>query len=199
MNWRSRFTSALALSLSTFALVGVSAQAVKLSDGTTYFVQPPRLEGAVATQKAARFLGSTYYFTLTLPANAGEPLQKVVISPQAAPDRVRFNLDQTEAFEGRFDREGTKFPHQTVTQDAKTQAITLTFDPAIAAGKTVTIGLVANRNPDVGGVYLYGVTAFPAGDQAFGQFLGYGRIPIYDGGQDASFLPRVDAIALGAG
>ncbi|PSB30770.1 DUF2808 domain-containing protein [Stenomitos frigidus] len=182
MNWQSRLATAIALSLSTVGLVGLSAQAVKLANGTTSFVQPPRLESAVATQKAARFLGSTYYFTLTVPANAGEPLRTIVISPQEAPDRVEFNLDQTETFEGTFDREGTKLPHQTVTQDAKTQAITITFDPAIAAGKTVTIGLFANRNPDLGGVYLYGVTAFPSGDQPFGQFLGYGRIQIYDGG-----------------
>jgi hypothetical protein len=185
MNWRSRLAAALSLSLSTVALVGVSAQAVKLANGTTSFVQPPRLEGAVATQQVARFLGSTYYFTLTLPENAGEPLQKVVISPQEAPDRVRFDVNRTEAFEGRFDREGTKLPLQSVTQDSKTRALTITFDPAIAVGKTVTIGVYADRNPDLGGTYLYGVTAFPAGDQAVGQFLGYGRIPIYDGGQDS--------------
>ncbi|MBC7973250.1 MAG: DUF2808 domain-containing protein [Verrucomicrobia bacterium] len=188
MNWRSRSATALALSLSMVGLVGVSAQAVKLSNGTTYFVQPPRLEGAVATQKSTRFWGSTYYFTLTLPANAGEPLQKLVISPQEAPDRVQFDVKQTEAFEGTFEREGTKLPLQTVTQDSKTQAITITFDPAIAAGKTVTIGLYANRNPDAGGAYLYGVTAFPPGEQAFGQFLGYGRIQIYDSGATSLLL-----------
>lgn len=180
MNWRSRWATALVLSLSVTGVVG-SAQAVKLSNGTTHFVQVPRLDGAAATQTATRFPGSTYYFTLTLPANAGEPLQKVVIAPQEAPDHVQFNLDQTEVFEGTFDREGAKLPRQTVTQDAKTQAITIAFDPAIAAAKTVTIGLYANRNPDAGGVYLYGVTAFPSGDQAVGQFLGYGRIQIYDG------------------
>ena len=33
MNWRSRLTTALALSLSATGLVGASAQAVKLSNG----------------------------------------------------------------------------------------------------------------------------------------------------------------------
>ncbi len=185
MNWRSHLATALSLSLSTVALVGISAQAVTLANGTTYFTQPPRLEGATATQTIARFWGSTYYFTLTLPENAGEPLQKVVISPQAAPDRVRFDVNRTEAFEGTFGREGTTLPLQSVTQDPKTQAITITFEPAIVAGKTVTIGLYADRNPDLGGTYLYGVTAFPAGEQSFGQFLGYGRISIYDSGHDS--------------
>lgn len=187
MHWRSRLAATIVLSLSMIGWAGISAQAVTLSNGSTSFTQPPRLEGAVATQKAIRFWGSTYYFTLTLPENAGEPLQKVVISPQPAPDRVYFDLQKTEAFEGTADREGTKLPFQTVTQDPKTQAITITFDPAIAVGKTVTIGLYANHNPDGSGTYLYGVTAFPPG-QASGQFLGYGRIQIY--GDQTSFLLR---------
>ncbi|MBW4578736.1 MAG: DUF2808 domain-containing protein [Tildeniella nuda ZEHNDER 1965/U140] len=178
------------LSVSLVGFIGSSAQSVQLADGKTHFVQPPRFEGAIATQKTARFFGSTYYFTLTVPENAGESLQTVIITPEPAPDRVEFVLKQTEAFEGTSDREGAKLPLQTVTQDAKTQAIAVTFNPAVAAGKTVTIGLYATRNPDVGGTYLYGVTAFPTGAQASGQFLGYGRIQIYDGGQNSSLLPQ---------
>lgn len=188
MNWRPLIATVGLLSFSAAGLMPIPARAVTLANGTTYFVRPPRFEGAITTQKAARFFGATYYFTLSLPDNAGESLQKVVITPQAAPDRVEFNLDQTEAFEGKADREGSELPVQTVTQDPQTRAITITFDPAIAAGKTVTIGLYANRNPDGGGTYLYGVTAFPPGDKAYGQFLGYGRIQIYDDGQGTSLL-----------
>lgn len=194
MNHRSRLATALMLaaslaSVSLISLTGGSAQSVQLADGKTHFVQPPRFEGAMATQKTARFLGSTYYFTLTVPENAGESLQTVIITPEPAPDRVQFELKQTEAFEGTSDREGAKLPLQTVTQDPKTQAIAVTFNPAVAAGKTVTIGLYATRNPDTGGTYLYGVTAFPAGAQSSGQFLGYGRIQIYDAGLNSS-LPH---------
>ncbi|MBW4692833.1 MAG: DUF2808 domain-containing protein [Lyngbya sp. HA4199-MV5] len=185
MNWRLLIATVGLLSFNAAGLVPIPAQAVTLTNGKTYFVQPPRLDNAVATQKTARFFGSTYYFTLTLPANAGEPLQTIVIAPQEAPDRVRFNLKETTASEGTFDQEGTKLPLQTVTQDPKTQAITISFDPAIAAGKTVTIGLAADQNPDTGGIYLYGVTAFPSGEQPAGQFLGYGRIQITDGGLDS--------------
>lgn len=195
MNHRSRLATALMLSVSLVGvslvgLIGGSAQSVQLADGKTYFIQPPRFERATATQKAARFWGSTYYFTLTVPQNAGESLQTVMITPEIAFDRVQFDLNQTEAFEGTTDREGAKLPLQTVTQDPKTQAIAITFNPAVAAGKTVTVGLYATRNPEAGGTYLYGITAFPTGAQAFGQFLGYGRIQIYDSGQDSSFLPQ---------
>lgn len=111
-----------------------------------------------------------------------------MISPDNSADRVDFDLNRTEAFEGTFDREGNKLPLQTVTQGPKTKAITIIFTPAITAGKRITVGLYANHNPDGSGTYLYGVTAFPPGGQAYGQFLGYGRIQIY--GDQTSFLLR---------
>lgn len=175
--------SGLRFALIAAGIVGMtsaSASAVQLANGKTYFEQPPRLEGATATQKTAYFWGSTYYFTLTVPDNAGEPLQKVVITPEPGPDRARFNLKKTEAFERVGKGPRTKLAIKEVTADPKTRAISVIFDPPAAPGRTVTIGLYANRNPDVGGVYLYGVTAFPIGEQTYGQFLGYGRIQIYD-------------------
>ncbi|PSB30769.1 DUF2808 domain-containing protein [Stenomitos frigidus] len=168
-----------ALVLWTTAGIGLSAQAVQLADGRTYFVQPPRFEGATATQKTAYFWGSTYYFTLTVPENAGESLQKVMIAPEDGPDRARFDVSQTEVVAKTHDRE-SKLPLRDVTQDPKTRAITVTFDQPVAPGSVVRIGLYATRNPDVGGVYLYGVTAYPTGEQPYGQFLGYGRIQITD-------------------
>ena len=176
---RSRLTTALMLSVGMVGLVGSLAQAVQLADGKTYFVQPPRFEGATATQKTAYFWGSTYYFTLTVPENAGESLQKVMITPDVAPDRARFDVTQTEAVVKTRDREA-RIALKDVTQDPKTHAIIVTFDQAVAPGGVVRIGLYATRNPDIGGVYLYGVTAYPTGEQPYGQFLGYGRIQISD-------------------
>lgn len=175
---RSCVGLAATLSAGLLSLVSLPIQAVQLSDGTVHFVQPPRLLGATATQKSTYFPGSTYYFTLNLPENAGEPLQKVVIVQEPSPDRVRFNPNRTEAFVGKNER-GTKLPIQNVTFDPKTRATTITFAPPVTPGQTMTIGLYAVRNPDISGAYLYGVTAFPAGEKSYGQFLGYGRIQIY--------------------
>jgi hypothetical protein len=172
--------AALALSASFLSGAMLPARAVQLSDGRIAFAQPPRLVGATATQKTAYAWGSTYYFTLNLLADAGEPLQKVVIAPEPNVDRAWFDLRDTVAFEGDRDRSEARLPIQDVTVDPKTKAITVTFDPPITPGKTLTVGLYANRNPNTGGVYLYGVTAFPAGEKAYGQFLGYGRIQITD-------------------
>lgn len=175
---RSRLGLTAALSAGVLSLASLPTQAVQLSDGTVHFVQPPRLLGATATHKSTYFPGSTYYFTLSLPQTAGESLQRVVIVQEPSPDRVRFDPRRTEAFIGNNDR-GTRVPLENVTVDPKTYAVTVTFGPSIDPGQTITIGLYAIRNPDISGAYLYGVTAFPTGEKAYGQFLGYGRIQIY--------------------
>lgn len=169
------FGAALALALSIGP--GLAAQSVQLANGKTYFVQPPRFEGATATQKTAYFWGSTYYFTLSVPENAGESLQAVMIAPEDGPDRARFDVSQTEAV-AKTKVQESRVPLREVTQDPKTRAITVTFDQPVAPGSVVRIGLYATRNPEVGGIYLYGVTAYPTGEQPYGQFLGYGRIHI---------------------
>ena len=68
--------------------------------------------------------------------------------------------------------------------DEDQQSVTLTFDPPVAPGNTVTIALEPERNPRRSGVYLFGVTAYPSGEKTYGQFLGYGRLHFYDRGGD---------------
>ena len=181
-------TIAISTSLSA-VILEMPAQAVKLSDGKVYFVQPPRLLGASTTQNSTRVWGATYYFTLNVPENAGEPLRQIMIAQQPSPDRIRFDVKDTHAFEGTR-RKGTPLTLSNAVEDRATQTVTLQFDPPVAPGKTITIALSPIVNPDVGGVYLFGVTAFPLGENPYGQFLGFGRLQFYDSGRDASFLFR---------
>lgn len=171
---------------SILSSVTLPAQAVQVR-GITYFTSPPRLVGASTTQNYIYAWSVTYYFTLDVPENAGEPLQKVTIAQNEGVDRVRFNLKETEAVEG--DRNSnTKIGLGETTQDEKTKAITVNFNPPVAPGKRVTIALSPYQNPSSGGVYLFGVTAFPPGEPAYGQFLGFGRISIYEAGRDSFFF-----------
>ncbi len=179
MHW-SRIGTALALSLGLWGTVSLTARAIQLTDGTVFFASPPRLEGASVSQNAAYFGGASYFFTLTVPETAGEPLQKVMIAPEVNVSRAYFDLSETQAYEGTRRRSGAKLPIRDVTITPENRGVTVTFDPPVPAGKTITIELYADRNPDTGGVYLYGITAYPAGEKAHGQFLGYGRIHIYD-------------------
>ncbi|MBE9013767.1 DUF2808 domain-containing protein [Pseudanabaenaceae cyanobacterium LEGE 13415] len=171
---------------SIFSTNLIPAQAVQVR-GTTYFVSPPRLVDTSSTQNYVYAWSATYYFTLDVPENAGEPLQRVTIAQDPAIDRVRFNLRETEAFDGGS-RSNTRIGLGEVTQDEKNRAITVNFNPPVAPGKRVTIALSPYQNPAFGGVYLFGITAFPQGDPAYGQFLGFGRISIYDRGSDSVFF-----------
>ncbi|GET44282.1 DUF2808 domain-containing protein [Microseira wollei] len=183
---RLQMPIALALSAGIFSFAAWSAQAIRLADGTTYFANPPRLMGAVTTQKDANSWGARYDFTLAMPENAGESLQKVAIAQQQGTARPRFDLNRTEAFEGTPNRPAARLSLKEVTIDPQTLGIKVIFDPPVPPGKTVTIRLYATRNPHVGGVYLYGVTAFPTGEKPHGQFLGFGRIQIYEGNNDGA-------------
>lgn len=177
----------LSLVLSATTTVGMVAEAVQLANGKTYFEQPPSLLGASVTHNSTYFPGAIYSFTLAVPAQAGEPLGSVMIKPEPSADYVRFELAEVEAYEGTTRRDKVGRAAKAVESDSEPRSITVTFDPPVAPGKSVTIALRSIQNPRYDGVYLYGVTAFPVGEQPYGQFLGFGRINIY-GSVDSSFL-----------
>lgn len=181
--------AAIALSVFGLSTLALSTQAVQVR-GTNYFVSPPRLVGASTTQNSVYAWSATYYFTLDVPENAGEPLRRVTIAQNEGADRVRFNLKETEAFDGDR-RSDTKLGLGDITLDEKTKAVNVIFNPPVPPGKRVTIALSPYQNPAYGGVYLFGVTAFPAGEPAYGQFLGFGRISIYESNfRPLFFRPR---------
>ncbi|KYC43305.1 hypothetical protein WA1_14565 [Scytonema hofmannii PCC 7110] len=156
------------------------SQAVQLRDGKIYFTQPPRLEEVVTTYKDVNVWGATYYFTVSIPETAGEPLQKITINQRDGVDNIRFDLKDSAAFEGTRSQRGQRVELKDVASDRKTKTVSLTFDPPLSPGKIVTIGLKPRKNPTIAGVYLFGVTAFPPGESAHGQFLGYGRLQFYN-------------------
>jgi Protein of unknown function (DUF2808) len=162
------------------------SQAVELRDGTVYFVQPPKLVEATTTYKETNFWGGTYYFTINLPENAGESLQKVTIAQREGTENIRYHLDRTRAFVATGDaygglrlRKGVQLTLGAVTSDRKTRTITVNFDPPATPGQTITIALRPVSNPSFSGVYLLGVTAFPVGEKSHGQFLGFARFQFY--------------------
>ncbi|MBX9259519.1 DUF2808 domain-containing protein, partial [Desmonostoc muscorum CCALA 125] len=71
------FGITLSLAIGTAEVTVPVTQAVQLRDGIVYFVQPPRLVEAITIYKDVNFPGGTYYFTINVPENAGESLQKV--------------------------------------------------------------------------------------------------------------------------
>lgn len=55
---------------------------------------------------------------------------------------------------------------------------TVIFETPVEPGNTVLIAIKPQRNPSTGGVYLFGVTAYPTGENSSGLYLGSGRIRI---------------------
>ncbi|NJN86201.1 MAG: DUF2808 domain-containing protein [Leptolyngbyaceae cyanobacterium SL_7_1] len=169
------------------AIAAPTTHAIRLADGTVYFAQPPSLSAASTTRSNTFVSNATYYFTLNLPDTAGEPLQRVAIAQQdgtTAARRVRFDAEDSRAFVGTRRNRDAELTIAAATYNEENQTVELTFDPPIPPGTTFTVGLSPRRNPRTDGVYLFGVTAFPAGESAYGQFLGFGRLHFYDGGND---------------
>ncbi len=176
------FGTTLALAVTVGGIAAPSIQAVQLADGTVSFEKSPRLIEATTTFKETDVWGATYYFTLEVPEDAGEPLGQVTINQRQGFEDIDFDLDDSRAFEGTRWNKGERLTLKEVTEDKETKTISATFDPPVMPGKTVTIGLRSVRNPGTGGVYLFGVTAFPVGEKPYGLYLGVGRLHFYDDG-----------------
>ncbi|AFY74110.1 Protein of unknown function (DUF2808) [Synechococcus sp. PCC 7502] len=160
----------LGFALTLFAVLPIGAsEAVRLRDGKTYFNQVPQLVDAYTTQNLVNVTNAVYYFKVSVPKDAGESLQRLEIKPYKSLDDVNFEVDNT-----------VNNPTGIAIAQDQDKNITVVFNPAIAPGETINIPLRAVRNPRYGGVYLFAVTAFPQGDTAHGQFLGYGRLNFYD-------------------
>lgn len=160
-----------------------AVEAVQLSSGKVYFDYPPRLVEATTTKTQTFVRNPTYYFTLDLPQQAGEPLGQVAIQQQNGSSQtrqIRFRTERSVAFTGTRTERGESLNLAATEFDPETQTLTLMFDPPIPPGTTVTVGLRPERNPRLGGTYLFGVTAYPVGTSSHGQFLGFGQFNFFE-------------------
>lgn len=166
----------LALGTSLWGSTAAVTQAVQLADGTVAFAKPPTLVDAITTFRATRASAAKYYFTLSLPETADEPLQKITINLRQGADNIDYRLDKTIAAVGTARNRTEPIEIAETTFNAETQTVTVTLAEPIVPGTTFTIGLKPKRNPDLDGTYLFGVTAFPAGEKSQGIYLGAGRL-----------------------
>ncbi len=156
------------------------AAAIQYRDGTVEFSAPPRLTESYTTRNLVSDGSVTYYLTLDFPAAAQEPMDRIVISLDEGYDpRFRYRLEATEVWQTVGDTQRS-VPLGAVTQDRDTQTLTLTFDPPLPPGGTVTLALRPVRNPRFAGVYLLGATAFPVGEQVRPTFMGFARLSFYE-------------------
>lgn len=145
-----------------------SANALDLDEGTTSFTKSPLLVRTIASHSTANN-PSIYQFTIEVPDNAGQALKSVTISPKENAEKINFDVSRSKILIG--DSEVNQAQLSMNKND-----ITFVFDEPVEPGNTVTVSLNAKRNPRGGGVYLFGVTAFPEGENSPGLYLGSGRL-----------------------
>lgn len=155
----------------------LSANAIDLGDGRTAFVRSPILTRTAASHPAAGS-PSVYQFTIEVPKDAQESLKAVSISPKKNAEKVNFDVSSSEAFIGDSFAGGTSVTLADIggSQVDDSNTITVVFDEPVEPGNTVTVSLKAKKNPRNPGVYLFGVTAFPQGENSPGLYLGSGRL-----------------------
>jgi hypothetical protein len=151
-------------------------------DGRIFFERSPTLVNFSATFQSVRTWGAKYYLTIALPSDLGAPLGRVTIQQQPNIQTIAFLVDQTFAFLGDRNQRGQELTLKSTTFDPNTNTITVIFDPPVPPGNTVSIGLKPVQNPDYGGIYQFGITAYPPGENSPGLYLGVGRLAIYDAG-----------------
>ncbi|MBD2447461.1 DUF2808 domain-containing protein [Nostoc sp. FACHB-152] len=178
MKYVSSFLSTLLIGAGICSLPQLAANAVTLGSGTIAFEQPPRLVSASTPYNDASASNTTYYFTVEVPATTKESLQQVTFTQVSGIEKIEFNQNNTAAFLGTRDRRGEKLAVKSLSSNDN-QNFTVNFAQPIQPGQTVTIALRTYRNPSNSGVYLFGVKAFPSGEQTVGQFLGVGRLQFY--------------------
>lgn len=167
------------------ALGGKTVTGVETRDGTVAFEAGLRLVNTSTTFNDVRVRQAKYYFDLELPADIGEPLQKVVIHQRSGGDEIKFKPEKTEAYFGDRRNRGESLAaiamvyENRVKDDDTVKEIEIRFERAVPPGNKITIALKPQKNPRYAGVYLFGVTAFPQGEKARGMYLGAGRLHFY--------------------
>jgi hypothetical protein len=158
----------IALGLALLALPHATPSHAGRVDGETFFNRFPVLTRASTDQNSSTYNYARYSFVVLVPPDSGESLGSLLIGiPQRipVPDSERVQV---------VDGEGRPVPLSAVQTDG--DRVRLTFAQPVAPGNQVSVQFYPMRNPRIGGTYLFGVTAFPAGPTPRGQFIAYGRL-----------------------
>jgi hypothetical protein len=176
----TRLLSTSALLLTT--LIPASAIALELTNGKTIFEKSPQLiEVATSSRKKNNPL-ATYHFIIEIPADAGEPLKAIEIEQRGnSRQDIIFKPKQSRAFLGNIHTDGNEQALSLESirdQEYSQRKITVVFEEPIPPGNTVTVEIKPKSNPRLRGAYLFGVTAYPPGEDSQGLYLGSRQINI---------------------
>ncbi|MBL1209742.1 DUF2808 domain-containing protein [Geminocystis sp. GBBB08] len=145
----------------------------------TFFTgQPPVFVGVHTPDSTIAWPNAHYYFTFTLPPNAGESIGQVTIQQQQSPEMIALNVANTYAFIGTQGNKGQGLTTQASSLSQGT-GVNVIFNPPVPPGTTFTVRLEAFRNPGLDTTYLYNVTVFPSGSNPTAFPIGVGQLSFY--------------------
>ncbi|MGI0481703.1 DUF2808 domain-containing protein [Geminocystis sp. CENA526] len=142
-----------------------------LAQEISFFRYSPRLVRSNATFKMPDVI-STYIFEIEIPENADNNLRKVVINQQINLETITFFPEDSKAFiiNGKEREIEANF---TLNTEGKNE-ITVNLLQPVKAGEKLKLAIKA-RNPLYSGIYQFGVTVYPEGNNPRSLYLGNAR------------------------
>jgi hypothetical protein len=166
--------------ISTSFILPIFAQNFPYPPNSTFFTgDTPSLVSADTPDTTIAWPRPHYYFTFNIPGTSPQGVGQISITPENNPESIAFDLQKTSAFQGTSRNRGVAIPLQSVSQDPKTQVITITFANPVPANTTFTLSLQAYNNPSLAATYLFRVQIYPAGQNPIALDLGVGRLSFY--------------------
>ncbi|MDX2217060.1 MAG: DUF2808 domain-containing protein [Oculatellaceae cyanobacterium bins.114] len=161
----------------SFLLLSFPAIAAQLSNGQQVFDRAPRVVRVVSNSAQVNQSGDTYRLVISVPEDAGAPLQAIRITQRADQEAIAFQPNETRIF--------AMNPRTEISQmnlggtEPEPGEVMVVLEQPVQPGQTVTLYLKPERNPSQDGIYSLGVTAYPVGEDSPGLFLGYSRLNFY--------------------
>jgi hypothetical protein len=149
------------------------AHASEFSSRKSFFERSPRLIRAATSFRGPAALAN-YSFTIELSLDAGAPMSAVTIGEQPNIEQIPLYPNRSRVFRSESSHGERSIKAQIIDVSSETPEVKVVFEQPIQPGTTVTVSLRA-RNPLYGGIYQFGVTAFPLNNND-GLYLGSGRL-----------------------
>lgn len=144
----------------------------RLPNNRIVFDRPPEIIEATVLPTATAGDGQ-FQIVINLPYNAGEPMEALVVHPRDTSMCFPFDPYGSEAYLGKPESVMAEIPLASVGGMMMSPGeVLVVFSEPIEPGNQVTVRLQP-KHPPVPGIYEFGVTVYPSGDNPVGQFLGY--------------------------
>jgi Protein of unknown function (DUF2808) len=139
--------------------------------GETSFMHEPVLVRADTDNDSPSYSNARYSFEVAVPQDSGPPLGGLTF---VIPTGIELpNVDKVQV----TDSTGQPVAFQ---QNLLEQTVQLTFGKPVSPGQKVMVQFYPISNPQDGGIYLFDISALPAGSNPHPQFLSYGRLEFHD-------------------